>query len=101
MTDPFVVTVTPPFPPFALIAAPNWPVAYTLFAVTCTGPVVVAGGCPLFALRNLPLSARIPTASEPSAVIGPEAFTVTAPAIAASAAVVPPLAAAMPMPPPP
>src|SRR5215813_4107679 len=31
-------TVTPPLPPFALIAVPNWPGVDTLLAVTCTRP---------------------------------------------------------------
>src|SRR6516165_1990764 len=90
--DPDVFTVTPPLPPFALIAVPYCPGVDTLLAVTCTSPVVKAGGFPPdIALRNVPLSARIPTASEPSATIGPEAFTVTLPLL---------LMAEMPWPPP-
>src|SRR5262249_24338406 len=42
--DPDVFTVTPPLPPFALIAVPNCPGVDTLLAVTCTGPVIKAGG---------------------------------------------------------
>src|SRR5215467_13692499 len=89
-----MVTVTPPLPPFALIAVPNCPGVDTLLALTSTGPVIKAGGFPPdIALRNVPLSARIPTASEPSATIGPdEAFTVTLPLL---------LMAEMPWPPPP
>jgi hypothetical protein len=84
--------VTPPLPPFALIAVPNWPGVDTLLAVTRTGPVIKAGGFPPdTALRSVPLSARIPTASEPSATIGPDE-TVTLPLL---------LTATMPMPPPP
>src|SRR6516165_7533607 len=97
--DPDVFTVTPPLPPFALIAVPNCPGVDTLLAVTCTSPVSKVIGRPLFVLRKVPLSARIPTASGPSALIGPEAFTVTLPlAVAASWL---PDTAAMPRPPPP
>src|SRR6516162_3960472 len=94
-------TVTPPLPPFALIAVPNCPGVDTLLAVTSTGPVVVVGkrGGLLTTLRSVPLSARIPTASEPSALIGPEALTVTLPL--AVVLLVLPLTAAMPRPPPP
>src|SRR6516164_5588132 len=94
-------TVTPPLPPFALIAVPNCPGVDTLLAVTCTSPVIKVGARPRTVLRNVPLSARIPTASELSAVmlIGPEAFTVTLPL--ATPAPLLPLTAAMPRPPPP
>src|SRR6516165_1111056 len=99
--DPDVFTVTPPLPPFALIAVPNCPGVDTLLAVTCTSPVIKVGARPRTVLRNVPLSARIPTASELSAVmlIGPEAFTVTLPLAAAAPLL--PLTAAMPRPPPP
>src|SRR5215471_21190852 len=71
MIDPpdGMFTVTPPLPPFALIAVPNCPGVDTLLAVTCTGPVIKVIGRPPFVLRSVPLSARIPTASEPSAKI--------------------------------
>src|SRR5262249_53180323 len=84
MIDPpgRMFTVAPPLPPCALIAVPNSPGVDTLLAVTCTGRVTGAMGSPLITLRIVPLSARIPTASEPSAVIrpvAPEASTVTLP----------------------
>jgi hypothetical protein len=41
-----MVTVTPPLPPVALIAAPNSPGVETLLAVTCTGPVIEVVGRP-------------------------------------------------------
>src|SRR6516225_11335734 len=93
-----MLTVTPPLPPFALIAVPNCSGVDTLLAVTCTGPVIKVGVSPRTVSRNVPLSARIPTASELSDVtlIGPEAFTVTLPL----GAVLPllPLTATMPRP---
>jgi hypothetical protein len=63
--------------------------------MTCTGPVIEVGS-PL----NPPLSARIPIASEPSVLIGPEAFTVTLP-LAIAALLLLLVEAAMPIPPPP
>src|SRR5262249_46977541 len=42
-----MVTVTPPLPPFALMAVPNCPGVDTLLAVTCTGPVVKVGASPV------------------------------------------------------
>src|SRR5215471_10627267 len=98
-----MVTVTPPLPPFALIAVPNCPGVDTLFAVTCTSPVIKVGARPRTVSRNVPLSARIPTASELSDVtlIGPEAFTVTGPLPLAAVLPLLPLTATMPTPPPP
>src|SRR6516225_8564467 len=89
-----MLTVTPPLPPFALIAVPNCSGVDTLLAVTCTGPVIKVGVSPRTVSRNVPLSARIPTASElfDVTLIGPEAFTVTG---------LLPLTATMPTPPPP
>src|SRR6516165_11435826 len=99
--DPDVFTVTPPLPPFALIAVPNCPGVDTLLAVTCTGPVIKVGVSPRTVSRNVPLSARIPTASElfDVTLIGPEAFTVTGPLVAVLPLL--PLTATMPRPPPP
>ena len=99
--DPLVLTVTAPLPPFALIAVPNCPGVDTLLAVTCTGPVIEVVGRFCIVLRNVPLSARIPTASEPSATIGPPeaALTVTLPLAVVLSLL--PLTATMPMPPPP
>ena len=97
-----MLTVTPPLPPVALIAVPKFPRVDTLLAVTSTNPVIVVGGRPpeLNTLRIKPLSARIPTAFEPSAMIGPpEAFTVTLPLWVV--ALLLPLTATMPSPPPP
>src|SRR6516225_6435528 len=97
-----MVTVTPPLPPVALIAVPNSPWVDTLLAVTSTGPVIKVVGRFCAVLRKVPLSARIPIALEPSALIGPvarEASTVTLPlAVVASWL---PDTATMPMPPPP
>ena len=98
-----MLTVTPPPPPVALIAVPNCPGVETLLAVTCTNPVIVVGGRPPeeLILRIVPLSARIPTALEPSATIGPDpvAFTVALPLAALAFSL--PATATIPRPPPP
>src|SRR6516164_5177908 len=100
-----MLTITPPLPPVALIAVPNSPGVETLLlVVTSTSPVIVVGERPpeLNTLRIKPLSARIPTALEPSATIGPvamEASAVTVPLWVVASGL--PARATMPRPAPP